>query len=516
MKKYKIEWMSFLPPFIAMVVAITMGIFFTETLESGLNKVLNSISENFGWLFMLTGLFCLFCCAYLALSKTGNIRLGGKDAKPEFSLWQWFSICLCSGIGTGILFWAMAEPMFTYALPSQASGFLPFSREAGVSAISQTAFHWTIIQFSIYTMGALAIALIGYNKGQEFSINAALIVIIGEKKANGPIGKIIHSVCIFSICGGVAGSIGAALLQIGSGLNNATGIPVNVILWLIIAIFLTTVFTTSCIAGMKKGLQFISSLNAKIFIGMMIYIFIVGPTVFIADIGTTALGQYITKFFDYATVTNALTTDGWAKNWPVQYYGSFINIAPVIGLFYARLAKGRSLKQFIGMTVLGPSIFGFLWITVFGGSAIFLQSTGQADVWASIQNLGMQSTVFNIFNEFPLSKIFTIVFILAVSASLITYADPLTSTLAVLSCKSLTIDQEPPTILKLIWGSFIGTVGYLLIVTGGIDGVRGMFTLAGFLLIFLLIALCFAAIKIAHRIVRENEAIDDARAYINK
>ena len=452
---------------------------------------------------MLVGLICLGCCLYLAFSKTGSIRFGGPDAKPDLTTWQWFSICLCSGIGTGILFWGMAEPMFFYAVPSEAVGLEPFSRDAGVNAVSQAGFHWTIMQYSMYTMGAVGTALVAYNKGEDFSITVALRNLLGDK-VDGPIGSLIHGICIFGLCGAVASSMGVALLQVGSGLNNIFGVTENPFLWLLIAIFITVVFTFSSIKGMRTGTSFLSSLNTKIFFGMAIYILIVGPRVFIADISLAAFGDLITTFFEKATTTNALTSDSWARDWTVQYYASFVVVAPLIGLFYARLAKGRTLREFIGMTILGPSVFCFLWISIFGGSAIFLQSSGQTDIWANIQASGMQSTVFNVFNQFPFAKIFTIVFVFTICTSLITYADPMTSILSVLSCKSVNIEQEPPTFLKLIWGVFIGSIAYILIVTGGIDGVRGMFTLIGFPLIFLLLGLCVAAVRIALKQIKND------------
>nr|KAH0481949.1 MAG: hypothetical protein KVP17_004640 [Porospora cf. gigantea B] len=448
-------------------------------------------------MYMLVALACLAFSVYFSFSKFGNIRIGGKDAKPDLTMWQWFSICLCSGIGTGILFWGMGEPMFHYAHPPEATGIVPFSHQAGVNAISQAAFHWTIMQYCMYTMGALGAALVAYAEETNFSVSTSLEGLLGSKTA-GTVGHVINGVCLFALCGAVSCSMGAALLQIASGLNNLIGLPEGKFTWLLIAICITATFTISSITGMKKGLSALSSLNTKIFLGLAIAMLLLGPTNFIADIGVSALGNMVTTFFDKATITNALTADQWAKNWTVQYWASMIVVAPLIGLFYSRLAKGRTVRQFIAMTVFGPSVFCFIWISIFGGTAIYLQSSGSFDMWASIQANGMQNTVFAIFNQYPLAKLFIGVFLLAVFASLVTYADPMTSVLATLSCRSLNIAQEPPRRLKLLWGCTIGTISYLIIATGGIDGIRGMFTLIGFPLMFLLIGICVSAVKSAN------------------
>ncbi|WP_068088838.1 BCCT family transporter [Polycladidibacter stylochi] len=502
--KTSIQPLSFWPAFICMAVFIFAGIMFTDQMGGFLNGVLDTISARFGWLFMISGLIAFFTIIYLLFSKYGDIRLGGKDAKPDLSLWQWFSICLCSGIGTGLLFWASAEPMFFFAEPAQAWNVEPFSREAGITAISQTAFHWTIMQYSMYTICALAVAMVVYSRDESYSVSTTLYGLLG-KKHSGVVGTIINAVCIFTLGGAVASSLGGALLLIASGLENVFGIESGNFVWLITAVVITVVFTTSSISGMKKGLSMIADANTKIFIGLAIFVLIFGPSIFIADIGVTAFGDFLTKFFNKATITNAMTTDEWAKGWTVQFWASFFVVAPLIGLFYARLGRGRTVREFIAMTLFGPSLFCFVWIAIFGGSAIHLQSTGTLDIWANIQTNGMASTVFAIFGSLPLAKVTMVIFIIAIIASLVTYADPMTSVLATLSCKSSSVDEEAPKYLKLIWGPAIGTVGYIIIATGGIDGIRGMFTLIGFPLMFLVLAICVSAVKTARMLVAKEE-----------
>jgi len=206
--KQSIQPLSFWPSFVAITGFIGLGALFTDQLGRFLNGALNTISFHFDWLFILTALGCFFLTLYFAFSRFGDIRLGGDDSQPELSLWQWFSVCLCSGIGTGILFWGMGEPIFFYAQPSEAVGIEAFSRQAGVNAISQAAFHWSIIQYCMYTIGALAVAMIAYQKKESFSVSTSLYGLLGDKH-NGKVGQLVNALCIFTLSG--------ALLLIGSG-----------------------------------------------------------------------------------------------------------------------------------------------------------------------------------------------------------------------------------------------------------------------------------------------------------
>ncbi|MTI15959.1 hypothetical protein E1162_01760 [Rhodobacteraceae bacterium RKSG542] len=496
--------LSFWPAFICMAAFILMGVLFTDQMGAFLNGVLDTISARFGWLFMACGLVSFFTIFYLFFSKYGDIRLGGAEEKPDLTLFQWFSICLCSGIGTGLLFWASAEPMFFFAQPAEAWAVEPFSRDAGIIAISQTAFHWTIMQYSMYTLCAVAVAMVVYNrKNETFAVSTTLYGLLG-KEHTGTIGKIVNGVCIFTLGGAVASSMGGALLLIGSGLENVFGIPSNSAVWLVVAIIMTAVFTISSITGMKKGLALIADINTKVFVGLALFVLVFGPTNFIADLGVTAFGDFLGGFFERATITNAMTTDEWAKGWTVQFWASFFVVAPLIGLFYARLGRGRTVRQFIAMTLFGPSAFCFIWIAIFGGTAIYMQDSGTLDIWANIQANGMETTVYSIFSSLPLSKLTMIVFVLAIIASMVTYADPMTAVLATLSCKQSTVDEEAPRKLKIIWGAAIGTVAYLIIATGGADGIRGMFTLIGFPLMFLVMFVCWSAIRIAKQMAGEQ------------
>lgn len=502
-KLSNIQPLAFWPATIAMVAFVACGVLANETLGSILNGALDLISQRFGWLFMLFCLGILFLLLYVAFSRFGDIRIGGKNAKPDLTMWQWLSIALCSSIGTGILFWGLGEPIYHLAAPAQATGIAPFTREAGVYAVSQAAFHWTLIQYALYTFSGVAIAMTAYN-ATTFSIGNSLEGLLGKERAHGPIGQLCNALCIFSLCGGVGCSTAVAVLQTSGGLHTLFGLPENNFTWLIISIVFTSIFVLSAVSGMKKGLSIISDINAKIFLGMLAFIFLVGPTTFLADMMTTSFGDYLSTFWQKATITNVLTSDEWAKSWTVQYWASYIGCAPLIGMFYARLAKGRTVRQFIFVSLLAPSTFSFVWIAMFGGMTVNIQLTGAFDIWKNVQENGMQHAVFSVLQSFPFANLFICVFLFALTCSIVTYADPMAGVLASMSSKRGNIEEEASRPLKIMWGLAIGFTAYLLIASGGVNSVRGLFTLVGFPLMLLMIAVAISTMMSCNKIWDEQ------------
>ncbi len=486
-KKSKIllEPLAFYPAVTLLALFIGYGLISPSGLGNTLEFLLVGISENFGSLFMLATLATFFFLLVIMCSKFGDIRIGGKDAKPDFSYWTWFSICLCSSIGAGILFWGLGEPLYHYATPPQASGLEPFTRESAIWGISQTAYHWTIMQYAPYTLGGLSIAVSAYNS-DRFSIANTLEGLLGAARAHGPIGQLANGISMFCLCGSLGCVSALVILQVGAGFNVIFGVPENSVTWFIIIACLMGGFITSCVLGLKRGMKILSDYNAKLYLILLGYIFIVGPTAFIADMVTTVFGDYLTTFWTRATITNAMTTDQWPMNWTVMYWASYFVAAPFIGMFFARLAKGRTLRQFILVSMVAPSIFAFLWTTTFGSLSMYLQSNNIVDIWANIDSLGMQHTVFNLLKTLPLGTIVAFFFLAALIASYITYADPISSVLASMSSRYMNIEQEPPVPLKILWGLGLGTMGYILVASGGLTSVRGLFTVVGFPVLFIM------------------------------
>lgn len=504
--KVTLDKISFLMGFISMALFIIYGLLNQDKFGAFLNATLDKLCQHFGWLFLIVTVICMIAVFILALSKYGDIVIGGKDAKPEYSNWQWFSMSLCGCIGTGILFWAMGEPMFHYSQPPIAAGVKAFTRESGIFAISQTMWHWTIPQYAIYSLCGVAVALSSFNLKNNLSFGDLYETVFPKNKK---VVSIIHGICIFCLLGSTSSSMGAGLLQIASGLKALIGLEPSKFVWFITSALIIFAYTVSSVKGLRKGMARLSSICTVIFISMLVYIFLTGPTQFILDIGTEAVGEVLQKPISKTIILPTMTNDPWPKNFIIQYMASFFVVGPILGMFLSRLGKGRTVRQFILVNIFAPSLFCIIWIAIFGGTAIYLEWSGTYPVWEMVSKSGLESTIFNILENFPLSKLIIGVFIIAVFISFTTMADPITSALATISVKGLNIEDEAPKKIKIIWGCFVGLISFLLVASGGITSIKGMFTLVGLPIMFLVIIFMISAFKQVNKLDKlKNNVIE--------
>lgn len=468
-----------LPAVFATAAFLGAGTIDSETLGSFLAQALTLIADICGPWFLLSGLAIIIVIAFIGCSSYGDIRFGGPDAKPAFSVGTWFVLALNGCIGTGILFWAMGEPIFHLAKPPAAAMAEPFSREAAIFAVSQTMIHWTVAQYAMYTVAGLVIALCAYNQGRKLSLTSYL----EGRVSNGAYRfwrTVINAICLCCILGAVSCSTGVGLMQIASGLDHIGWIESSKVVWLIVDTLLMIVFITSCVLGIKKGLSHISRLCTAVFMLLLVWILCFGPTKFILDLSVESVGMYLNRFVEHSLILPTMTEgETWSRDWIIQFWASFFVYAPVLGLFLARLARGRTVREFIYINIVAPTLFCIAWIGVFASTAVYLQSTGQFDIWKHVQESGFESTIYTLISGLPGGNFLILIFIVAVFFSLATLCDAITSTMAIMSTKSLTINDEPPTKLKIFWGSIVGAVCYVLISSGGMHSVRSLFSIIG-------------------------------------
>lgn len=307
--------------------------------------------------------------------------------------------------------------------------------------------------------------------------------------------------------GATASSMGMGLLQISAGLEAALGISQSVFVCLIIAIVVSITFILSCVSGIGTGLKKISSACIYLFIFMMVYVFIFGNTQFICKIGAEAIGFMFDNFGTMTTMGNVLA-DGetWAADWTIQMFAGFLTYAPVVGMFLSRMAKGRTIRCFILVQLLVPSIFCIIWIAIFGGQTIFLQTSGTLDVWNTVQTSGMQATVFTILGSLPLAKIIILLFLVTIILSFSTLADPMSSVAATLSVDDMSAEDEPPVKQKILAGVILGGTAYTLVASGGLNSIKGMFTLVGLLQSIIFIMFIVAMFKMGRQCSEEKNS----------
>ncbi|HIX66778.1 MAG TPA: BCCT family transporter [Candidatus Anaerostipes excrementavium] len=475
----KINKWAFWPAIVILIGFILAGIIWTEQVGAIMTKLLYAMADYFGAYINILSLVFIVLCVVFIISRYGDVVIGGENAKPEYNMASWCAMSICSGIGTGLLFWAMGEPIFHYMSTPMAIGEAG-TRRAGIFAVAQAMWDWSFVQYSMYAICGAAFAIICYNRKKSLSFNSIVECVTGKKIKW--LNTLVTAIVIFCLMGATSNSMGVGLMQIGAGLEAALGIPQSALSWLGAAIFVTVIFVLSCVSGIGKGLKLISSACMYFFFFLLAYVFIFGNTQFITKITSESIGFLVDNFGTMTTMTNVMTNnEKWFADWIVQYWASFIVYAPVIGMFLARMGRGRKVRTFMLVQILVPSIFCIVWIGIFGGQTIFLQTSGTLDVWSAVNELGMQATVFQILNTLPFGKVITLLFLCTVTLSFCTLADPMSSVAATLSVNNISADDEPPKKQKVLVGCILGGTAYTLVATGGINSVKGLFTLVGLL-----------------------------------
>lgn len=502
-KNSQMNPLVFWPPIIVLGLFVVAGAVATEQVGAVMTSMLYAMSDYFGWYLNLLSLVLLLVSLVFIVRKYGDIKIGGEDAKPLYSIPQWCAMTICGGIGTGLLFWAMGEPIFHFATPPVGAGVEAFSRDAGIFAVSQAMWDWSFVQYATYTIPGIVWAILANNKKMPLSYNSLIKYLF--KKDIPWLATTFRILTVFCICGCVSNSMGAGLLQIGGGLEAVFGIPQTALVWLAVAIVIAVIFVLSCISGLGNGLKKLSALTMYLFFALMFYTLVTGNTSFIGKISTEAIGNMIDNFGTKTTMLNAMAeSETWSADWIVQYFASFIVYMPVMGMFFCRMAKGRTIRQFVLLNVGVPSIFCIIWIGIFGGQAIYLQTSGAMDIWTAVNESGMQATVFQILKSLPVGNILSVIFLVAICFSFCTLADPMSSALATVCVDGLHIESEPPKNLKIIIGVVITAMAYTSVATGGINSIKGLFVLVGLLMSVPGLFCLVGSFRICGQVVREK------------
>lgn len=458
-----------------------------EGFMAGINSILNYLYENLGWFFNLATLFAIFFAVFFLCSKYGNVKIGGKDAKPEFSTFTWWAISLTAGMGMGIVFFPAAEVIEYAFRPATGLMFEPGSYQAIVWGMEQTMMHWSITLYAVYVLGGLLAAYVFYNLKKPFSVTSTLYPTFGEGVYK--YRSLIDGLVTLAIVGGVAGSFGYGILQVADGLNQVIGLPENTAVFTGIAIVITLVATLSAVTGLKKGIQWLGDNNAKLFIILLAFVAVTGPLVFSLNLGVESTGSMINNFFKNITFSEPMGGSGkWSIWWNWLWYIDFFIFAPTTGLFLARLGKGRTIRQFVTVNMVAPSIFCIIWTWLFGGLAANAQLTGIMDVNAILMERGTDAVMLSLFDLLPFSKAGKVFMMIIVLISFITLVNATINTVAKMSIKADSREEEeadPPKGIQIFWGVLMGGVALLFMLAGGLDGAKAVKMLVGVPIVFM-------------------------------
>ncbi|TQK70570.1 MULTISPECIES: BCCT family transporter [unclassified Nocardioides] len=480
---------------VAAVVSIAFvvwGLASTSSLGTASGKALDWVMTNTGWLFVLTSSGFVVFVIWLAMSKYGTIPLGRDDEEPEFRTTSWIAMMFSAGMGIGLMFYGVSEPLSHFVDPPP--GTSGEQDAAAQTAMATTMFHWTLHPWAIYAVVGLAIAYGVYRKGRVQLISAAFAPLLGER-ATGGAGKVIDMFAIFATLFGSATSLGLGALQISSGLEIVGDIgPLgNGVLVGIISV-LTVAFVLSAVSGVAKGIQWLSNINMVLAVVLALFLFVVGPTVFILNLVPTSLGSYVQDLAMMAARTGAegADTEAWLSGWTVFYWAWWLSWTPFVGMFIARISRGRTIRQFVTGVLLVPSVVSVIWFCILGGTAIDLQRTG-----TDIANAGgLEAQLFGTLDALPLATVASILVMVLVAIFFVSGADAASIVMGSLSERGTT---EPRRSTVIFWGVATGAVAAVMLLAGGENALTGLQTIT------IVAALPFVVIMIglAAALVRE-------------
>jgi choline/carnitine/betaine transport len=447
-----------------LLVFITLTLMFKQDTSAFFKSALESITTTTGWFLILASNIFIVAAFYFAFGRFGTIRLGGTDAKPEFSTPAWFAMLLSAGMGIGLMFWSVGEPMYHYASPSPMfDGIEPQTPQAARAAMGVTFFHWGMHPWAIYAIVGLGLAFFAYNRGLPLTIRSIFYPLLGEK-IYGFWGNLIDVLSVLATLVGLATSLGLGVQQVNAGLNILFGVDVSTTTQVIIIVVITGFAVLSVMSGLDKGVKYLSQGNMILAALFMLFLLFVGPTVYLLRGVTQNVGYYFYIFPELALWTETFLDSNWQGSWTVFYWAWWISWSPFVGMFIARISKGRTVREFILGVIFIPTMLSFLWMSIFGGAAISLQASGTVDIVTAVKD-DVATAMFVMLQHFPFTQALSLVAIMLVTIFFVTSSDS----------GSLVVDHltsggklDSPTPQRVFWAIFEGVIAAVLLMGGGL------------------------------------------------
>ncbi|MFD9356216.1 BCCT family transporter [Streptomyces sp. NPDC060031] len=476
---------------IAVLAVVAWAALAKGSFDTASSTALAWVLNNFAWLFVIAADVFLVMCVVLAISRFGRIRLGADDSEPEFTNLAWIAMMFSAGMGIGLMFFGVGEPLTHYLNPPPASGAAPGTGDAARAALDYSFFHWTLTPWAIYGIAGLALAYATFRKGRGNRLSSAFVPLMGEERANGRPGKAIDLLAVFATVFGTATSLGLGALQVAKGLNITTGIEDSTTVELVIIASLSAAFVLSAFSGLNKGVKWLSTINVVLAAVLMLFVFVLGPTVYVLDVIPASVGSYLHNLLPMATSTGAFTDSKWLGAWTIFYWAWWLSWAPFVGTFIARISHGRTIREFLIGVLLVPSGATVVWFCVMGGTAIRLDSTGAVDFAPKIKD-GTEASLFAMLDALPLSTVTSWVAMALVMTYFVTSADSASLVMGSLTSRG---SLHPPTWLVVTWGVLMAAVAAVLLVAGGLKSLQTATILVALPFVLVMLLLCWALVK---------------------
>lgn len=497
---------------VLIIIAITaLAGIFPKSFGSNAQAVYDFLANSFGWMFLLIIFILDIFLIALAVSRYGRFKLGDDNEEPEFSTVSWIGMLFSAGLGVGIVFWGVAEPLTHYLhspFPGKVAGE---SAESARLAMGYSFFHWGISQWSIFAIAGLVVAFFQFRKKRDGLISTAMEPVFGQAYPR-PFRNLIDILAIIATVMGIATSIGLGILQIGGGLNYVFNVPNTNVTKIGITILMVCIFLGSALTGLNRGVKWLSNVNIGLGAVLLIFMLIFGDLKFILESYTLAIGDYITHFVQYSLRLDPYTGDNsWIQQWTVFYWAWVISWSPFIGGFVARVSRGRTIREFVVGVLLVPPLISFSWIAGFGGTAIQLALGG--DGIANVVDKDYTVALFELLSKYPLSDITSALAIALIFIFIVTSADSTTHIVAGMATGG---DENPKVKHKVIWGLLIGGISVAMTIAGGLTSLQSAAVVTGLPFSIILLLMIFSLMRALRREPTKHFAmkyIDDDKDY---
>jgi len=475
------------------VVLLIVGLTLLEPVraEALCKQLLDGIATHFGWFYSLAVAFFLFFAVWLMLSRFGSIRLGDDDERPRFSTRAWFAMLFSAGMGIGLVFYGVAEPMLHYAAPPIGS---PEGPAAAKQAMQITFFHWGLHAWAIYAVLGVALAYFSFRRKLPLSIRSLFYPLLGER-VHGPIGHAIDILAVFGTVFGLATSLGLGAMQVNSGLNHLFGIERSTTVQVVIIALITGAATLSLVSGLDKGIKRLSELNMSLAVLLLLFVFVAGPTLFLLRFYADNIGNYLDKLIRTALWAAPFEGLEWQKSWTLFYWGWWIAWAPFVGMFIARISRGRTIREFMLGVLLVPTVITFFWFTVFGGTALHLELFGVGGISEAV-SANIDTAIYELLGRLPLQSLSCFVAMVVVIFFFVTSSDSGSFVVDMLTSGG---HPDPPTWQRVFWACSEGAVAAALLLGGGLVALQAAAVATGLPFCAVLLVMCISLVKALRR-----------------
>lgn len=477
----------------AVIIAVLaiLGAIVPQAFENAASFLFDFTTNNFGWFYLLAIFVIIVFLIWVAASKYGSIRLGGDKEKPEYSFFTWIGMLFSAGFGVGLVFWGVAEPM-SHFFTTPFAGVETQSVESARIAMGYSFFHWGISQWAIFALVGLVIAFLQFRKKKDGLVSTALEPVVGKKTT---VKNTINILAVVATVMGIATSIGLGVMQMGGGLESVAGIRNTSLVQLGLLAFIFIAYMISSTSGLDRGIKYLSNLNLAMALCFLVFVLTMGPTVFIMESFTLALGDYFTNFIQYSLRLQPYAEGTWVRDWTIFYWAWAIAWSPYVGAFIARVSKGRTIREFIMGVMIVPPLIACLWIAAFGGTALWFDLHESTGIAAAV-NADVTTALFSMLDQLPLSTLMSVLSILLILTFLVTSADSATYILSSMTTKG---DLNPPMLAKIVWGVLMAAIAGVLLFTGGLEALQTASLIAALPFTVLLLLLIVAMGKLLRR-----------------